>query len=252
MKIFYFTGTGNGYYLAKQIAESIECDYVRITENNYQNLIGDEKEICIIYPLYYWGVPKMIYKFLTNNNFNNLKYISFIENRGGSLNGYAVKQVKKILPNIDINYYNAVKLPSNYTRMYNTKSVEKNIDCLDKANNQIKKIIDDIKNRKKYSIKPHLLTTIFHFILYKNWFNSLTKIDEKFVVEDNCTNCGICAKLCPTNNITITDKPNWNNNCEDCMACISYCPTYQISINNKSKKNRYSQPYIKLKELFNK
>ena len=62
-----------------------------------------------------------------------------------------------------------------------------------------------------------------------------------FRVTDACIGCGRCAKLCPLNNIHLTDaKPQWNKNCTHCMACICCCPVEAIEYGRKSVgKPRY-------------
>ena len=62
-----------------------------------------------------------------------------------------------------------------------------------------------------------------------------------FAASDACTGCGQCAKLCPTNNITIQNgKPVWGGDCTHCMACICRCGAEAIEYGKKSLgKPRY-------------
>jgi ferredoxin len=53
--------------------------------------------------------------------------------------------------------------------------------------------------------------------------------DRSFAVDENCTGCGTCARVCPVHNIEIVDKkPVWQNRCENCRACFNWCPTNAI------------------------
>lgn len=51
---------------------------------------------------------------------------------------------------------------------------------------------------------------------------------------ERCTNCGTCARLCPTDAISI-DTPQKNNTalCIGCMRCVSVCPTGARSIGER-------------------
>ncbi|MCX5780008.1 MAG: EFR1 family ferrodoxin, partial [Firmicutes bacterium] len=72
-----------------------------------------------------------------------------------------------------------------------------------------------------------------------------------FYVDDKCNGCGICAKVCPVNNIEIVDnRPMWNHHCESCLACFVWCPEKAISGGLLSgKSERYHHPEVKLMDM---
>lgn len=41
---------------------------------------------------------------------------------------------------------------------------------------------------------------------------------------DKCTNCGICAKVCPMGSIDFDDVTNVPGICIKCQACVTHCP----------------------------
>jgi MinD superfamily P-loop ATPase len=76
-------------------------------------------------------------------------------------------------------------------------------------------------------------------------------MDRDYIVDGNCTGCGICKMVCPVKNIEIMNgKPNFKHNCEQCVACIQYCPQRAINYKNLTqKRRRYTNPKINYKEL---
>ena len=130
--------------------------------------------------------------------------------------------------------------------------------CLKIADKQIAKIIDSIKLNK---------TGIYHKSRYLcNWFLSLQgeylskqifitktiKPKDYFRVNEKCTQCGLCVKICPKNNITLSDSSlNWGDNCELCVSCIHWCTKEAIQMKNATiNRKRYHHPEIMINELF--
>ena len=59
---------------------------------------------------------------------------------------------------------------------------------------------------------------------------------------DKCVGCGKCSRLCPLNNIEMTDRrPVWKKPCAHCMACILNCPFEAIEYGSiTQKKEKYN------------
>jgi Pyruvate/2-oxoacid:ferredoxin oxidoreductase delta subunit len=45
---------------------------------------------------------------------------------------------------------------------------------------------------------------------------------------DRCTECGLCARLCPVRNIQMQGSPEFGLKCQYCMRCVSFCPAQAI------------------------
>lgn len=64
-KIFYFTGTGNSLSTARDIARKLDdAQLVSIpTVINKTNIEADAPIVGVVFPVYIWGMPKMVVDF---------------------------------------------------------------------------------------------------------------------------------------------------------------------------------------------
>lgn len=92
---------------------------------------------------------------------------------------------------------------------------------------------------------------------------------RQFVNPDKCIGCGICAKVCPMGNISLTlnsdsgltsnspqdgralKKAQIGDHCTQCLACVHFCPQQAMEIRHKPlpKEWQYHHPDIKLKDM---
>jgi Pyruvate/2-oxoacid:ferredoxin oxidoreductase delta subunit/flavodoxin len=75
---------------------------------------------------------------------------------------------------------------------------------------------------------------------YGGWLGALQRAPFKLYIKgaskqacidaDRCTGCGLCAQLCPENNITLDGKATMRDHCALCMRCAAFCPADAITI----------------------
>ena len=88
-------------------------------------------------------------------------------------------------------------------------------------------------------------------------------MDGRFRVDETCTSCGICEKVCPAANIRLepasgvnpeaasAKQPVWLHRCEQCYACLQWCPEAAIQWGDKTAgRDRYHHPEVKVTDLF--
>lgn len=72
---------------------------------------------------------------------------------------------------------------------------------------------------------------------------------QHYIVTDACIRCGICAKVCLANNITVTDQVRFSDHCEDCYACLHACPKNALHMKNERSAVRFRNEHVTLKEI---
>jgi ferredoxin len=183
----------------------------------------------VVFPVYMWGVPLIVKEFLSKIKTD--KYIFAVATYGGSKCGTLI-QVKKILGHAGsrLSYGSSVKMPGNYIPMYGAISDLKQKKMFEYEKQKIKKICEDIKN-KKNAIETgfHLLNMLLSGIVYNLGSKHLHSMDKSFYSDEKCNSCNICEKVCPVKNIKMNDKKlEWQHKCEQCFACLQWCPAEAI------------------------
>ena len=250
--VFYFSGTGNCLKVAKTIIRALgNGEIISMAKPGKYSLIKQYDTIGFVYPAYFWGLPKKVIEFIENITLgeNKNSYYYSIATYGG-LAGNAVYQLYELLfkkHGVKINYGKKLKMFANYVIAYDMS--KKIGEITRKSNEKLIPIVNSIKMKKKNSINK--LTGILKS-LNEKFVKDVSNMDKDFTVNNNCTGCGICKKVCPVKNIEIiNNKPQYNHHCEQCVACIQFCPQKAINYKNATQnRGRYTNPEISYKKLY--
>jgi ferredoxin/flavodoxin len=271
ISIYYFSGTGNSLSVAKDIAAQTGGNLVPIASLVDKDVIHiDSDVIGIVFPVYYTELPVIIKRFVGKlDNIGN-KYIFAVCTFGGSA-GYSLKSLRRLIEarggELAATY--RVHMPQNSFH----KFFESHAMLYSTWNKQVGKVVTNTEARKKGEFFRHVLLGPFFMLVdysmskmqgtYKKSFAKLSNAsldlemdelihfnDTSFRVTEKCTGCGICEKVCPVNNIAMTDKkPVWQHRCENCLACYNWCPVKAIRGGIAAKNYYYRRPGIKITEM---
>jgi len=245
MKIFYFSGTGNSFYVAKMLANHFLNNSVEsIAEYRKEpELVVNDEEIVITSPIYFYEIPHIVKDFLEHLKLTNVKYLSFIFTAEFP-NGIAVNTIKEICrrKNLTINSCFYLKMPTNYvikSKMMESDAIE---TVLNKANKKLNRIIDMIETKKNYIEKDSKIYSILVSAEkeYSEWEKAFPEFDSRFIASGNCNRCKLCEKHCPVGNIVVQEKPIWNGGCEACLKCINICPRQAIQYDNRTEGGTFT------------
>jgi len=258
--IYYFTGTGNSLYTARKISDYIHNSKLEPIAQIFEQkeIKSDTKKVGFVFPLYYWGLPKIVEKFIKKINLDSAGYIFYISTSGGeSSNDCVSGKIKNILSKKGkkLNGGFRIVMPGNYIKIYDLDSQDLQKKKLANSLIRIKSIADKINNMQERVKKDKNKT--FATLVNNYWQANVNKSDKNFFLDESCNSCRICEKICPVKNITlINGKPVWSHKCEECLACIHFCPNGSIKTKSEKvkPKGRYHHPEITSKDiiLFNK
>lgn len=250
--VYVFTGTGNSLYAAKKTAAGLGAELRYIASDfKHGEFTARAEKIIFIFPVYYWGPPRLVKEFVERLDLSAAKYIAIMANAAndfggtcGLFNGFLEKKGRKL------NFRCGVKMLSNFIPFRSAKSADNGAvkRKLALADKKIEKNIEDLRANKENL--PNKIP-FFAKIMF-NWRHDKTyPQDKKFYVTDACVSCGQCAKVCPAGDIAMErGRPVWRRKCLQCMACINYCPAKAIGMKTPfASQERYRHPGVSAEDL---
>lgn len=255
--LYCFSSTGNSLKIAKDIATGLlEAQVIGIPKILKQkNFVLEADTVGLVFPVYCWGLPSMVLDFVRAVTIK-AKYVYAVASYGGcpgdTLLQLATEFKKK---GVTLQAGFGLQFPGNYTPLYEARPDIKQQKLFAKAKLAIPEIIEAIKTQKpgKLAWGPWWVSALLRLTRFYNMFITHVKdSDQKFIVQNSCDGCGICAKVCPADNIVLKDdgKPNWQHHCENCLGCLQWCPPEAIQYGKSTiGRKRYHHPEIMLKEI---
>ncbi|MBR3464063.1 MAG: EFR1 family ferrodoxin [Clostridiales bacterium] len=246
--VFYFSGTGNSRFVARNIARAIGQEAVDITEYTRTMERPDFTESGVyvfVCPSYMSAPARAMTDFVEWAGFPQGAKAYFIVTCAASM-GITPKVASELCEKKGMECMGAAQIvmPQNYIALFTTKQVEDNIDIIEKAEIEIEKIAGSITKcevleNKRIGAVEYSVTKWVRDVYYKDFMKT-----KKFRATDKCIACGKCVKICPLSNITMKDnKPLWGKTCTHCMACINQCPKDAIEYGKGTAgKPRYKGP----------
>lgn len=241
--IFYFSGSGNSYAVAKQIAERIEGEQViPLARFDDFRQCDNAERIGLVFPCYCASAPDIVLNF-KNELFKRIKktgkyifaVITYYHSPAGSYLDFKE----------DVDAWFKVRMPENDIYGSSAPTPEKEKMLLALSVTKIDSFAKDILNKKAVIMYRPIPGLRFiskqanKIVMYKNF-------DKKLYTDDKCIKCKQCIKYCPVQNICFDDKPIWGANCVSCFGCVNRCPQNAIQVGKRTPgKRRYVHPDYK-------
>ncbi len=259
MTILYFTATGNNLYIAKYLGGEC-CSIPKMVKADTYTFKDDK--IGIVFPIYSNKVFPYIEAFIRKAKFD-CDYLFGIMSYG-AYDGASPDHLMGIGREAGhrFDYINTVKMVDNWIPGFN---MDKQVQSEHKK--KIEAHLDVIKQDIEQSKKWILKTNPIDRRVTRHWIQANIKNPNKpslhgissgrgikpFIhVEDTCIQCGVCAKVCPVDNIKVDyehGKISLGDYCLSCFACTHNCPTNSIRMKGERSRARYRHKAIQLKEI---
>ncbi len=253
-RIYHFSGTGNSLWAARTLAE-------RLGDTTLTPIVraladGDthpaEERVGIVCPVYMYRVPHIVMRFIQRLE---TRAPVFVVMTMGGAPGNVFVTVERLLQarGLTLSVGMAVALASNYAAFGGAPDEDEMAERVARAGEQLAEIASVIERGDARVEREHRFfdARVHPGLLYRLGHGMISQSDKYYSVDDGCDGCGICALVCPVDNLTMADdRPTWANRCEQCMACLQWCPQEVIQFKDKTRgQRRYRHPEIRSKDI---
>ncbi|MDR1786841.1 MAG: EFR1 family ferrodoxin [Treponema sp.] len=253
--IYFFSGTGNTLWSARQLAAQLGA---RIGEPCELRSIGVEARagryavsadaVVFLFPAYAYEPPPLVTRFIKKCRIDApyaAALVTFGSSPGGSLARVQGLLRKKRIPSL---YFGRVPTVENYIAIFGPPTEAKLRDrgaMQTRATEEAACAIAQRRVNKVPAFRP-LSFVAFLFSAARRIFYHWYRVSKK-----TCTGCGICAKVCPVGAIRMhKGRPRFSAACEHCQGCLNWCPNNAINFGRiNARTPRYHHPGVSLKEM---
>jgi ferredoxin len=258
--IYYFTGTGNSLKIARDLVASIkDSELIPMAAYWQHDTVAITAEtVGFVHPLYWYGLPGLVRGLVKKIDLPDASYVFSVATCQVP-RGLCLQQMASLLAqkgkNLKAGFY--VQMPNNYILgEYRVTPQAEWQELFRKAASKVERIAEVVTTSARHMDGDFLSDAFFRLRRrpsrkHTSWLREAYKRDSRFVVQESCDGCGICAMVCPVGNIEMDgDRPRWQHRCEQCLACAHHCPRRAIQYGqNTVGKERYRHPDISIQEI---
>lgn len=239
--IIFFSGTGNSKLVAKQLAELLHENLHNMECGNTPHLEEGEP-IGIVFPVYAWGLPQIVESYLRKMDVSG-RYLWAVMTCGDDM-GYADKRLEKALQH-KVNAAFSVQMPNTYVCLpgFKVDSDEVAQRKVNTTQERLSEIAGHIQKKEGCRQLTRGGAAWMKTYMLRPVFNRFLVTDKYFRTSKDCNACGLCAKQCPTHNISLcSHTPMWNRtDCTGCLRCFHKCPQRAIDWGKYTKGKKQVQ-----------
>lgn len=252
INFFYYSGTGNTLLIVREMTKVFSSKGIEVIlhqiENTDPRKISTDETFGLAFPVAFQSTFPFLWDF-----FKALPPAEgtpvFMVDTMMAFSGAIVGPLKQVLAAKGYNCIGAreIVMPNNW--FPKKLDEEQNKQKIEKGLQIGREYAQNLLEGKTSWGRIPFLSTGFYHLCCNNFMMSRVNLAEGRRIsldKSKCRKCGLCTKLCPINNITMPEYPEWGDACEVCMRCLSFCPSKAVFIPGK-RHNRYQG--VKAKEL---
>ncbi len=255
-KIYYHSGTGNSYRVARWVdgaaqAKDINSAVIPIeSAEPERELVASRHQLAVlVFPTHGFTAPWKMICFALGLPAGKGAAAFCMATRGAlkfgpvtipGAAGTAALLIGLILlcKGYRLRGITAVDMPSNWMSLYSGFSRENSPTYISRRKERADRIFQRILAGDTHWLSWSNIWDLLIWGLPLLWLSALYLLVGRFFLakmffaNNRCTGCGQCAESCSSNAITMVGKrkprPYWKYNCESCMRCMGYCPSKAV------------------------
>jgi NAD-dependent dihydropyrimidine dehydrogenase PreA subunit len=268
-EIYYFSGTGNSLFVAreleKRIPDAAVIPIVGLLGNKTVQAQGDK--VGFVFPAHASTIPVAVGRFVQKIDMKNSEYVFDVATRQGApfrgfreIDRLLKKKGRRLHARFIVEMYGNDSRLAGYKAPGEADILALERDVLKKLDTTKDIIIgktahreEDTDNGVKKTASPVQSFLIEKIALRAAALSERIGGANYFYHDEKCIGCGICEKVCLSGKIRMRDRtPVWNKGspCFSCYACINFCPKEAVQVrdhhgqkSHSGKNGRYPHPY---------
>ena len=274
--IFYSSATGNTRWAAIKLASATQDRLIDIAVEmrtmkksgatpTEPFVLEEGERLGFVFPVHGWRVPKLVRDFIfrlqiRQRNQEGVVPFAYCVCTAGDSIGKTIENLNKTLSrNASLSGIGVTKVTSSYSLIMPESYVGlpfmdvdprgRGIWKIEKSKVELGVICEELLNRKE-GVNRLVKGPIPWFFtkVVGGFFEHVLITDKHFhVTADKCVKCGICANVCPVNDIDggKGEMPRWlhHKDCLTCFNCYHHCPHHAIEFGHQTQQK--GQYYFK-------
>lgn len=254
--VFYFSGTGNTWWVADRIIRQLDASNINASAVSMDTLTPKKADwwiktadlVLFGWPVYTSYLPQPVSRFidalpvLEKPKHVHVFCTQMIYSGDGAWTAHSRLKEKGLLVDTAEHF----NMPSNMS-MYHTffgtpteKAVKK---ILSTAETEVQRYVERLlEGRQGIKGRHGRLLGSLQRVPFRPFQKSAAR--RMGVDTARCTGCGLCAKLCPVGNISLSQMPVFMDRCANCLRCYAFCPVSAVTYCGRLRDvDKYGKPY---------